>query len=88
MDYRHERSLAPTEPMLNAYKKKAISWDEFAAQFRGLLEEREVEKTLDKTLFDEPAVLLCSEREAEHCHRRLAAEYLAEHWDNARITHL
>jgi len=33
-------------------------------------------------------VLLCSEATPHHCHRRLAAEYLAEHWADVTIEHL
>jgi hypothetical protein len=32
--------------------------------------------------------LLCSEDSAEHCHRRLAAEYLASAWGDLEIVHL
>jgi len=34
------------------------------------------------------AVLLCSEDKPHHCHRRLVAEYLAQHWANVEIVHL
>ncbi|MDD2229889.1 MAG: hypothetical protein PHY48_10810 [Candidatus Cloacimonetes bacterium] len=34
------------------------------------------------------AVLLCSEPVADHCHRRLAAEYIGKHVNNVRIIHL
>jgi uncharacterized protein (DUF488 family) len=87
-EYLHEPLLAPTEEILDAYKKKAIDWDQYARQYRGLLHSREAENKVDRRLFEVPAVLLCSEPTAEHCHRRLAAEYLAEHWGDVRIMHL
>ena len=34
------------------------------------------------------ACLLCSEPTAEHCHRRLVAEYLREQWKEIAIEHL
>jgi uncharacterized protein (DUF488 family) len=34
------------------------------------------------------ACLLCSEETAEHCHRRLVAEYLREKWGEVEIVHL
>ena len=34
------------------------------------------------------AVLLCSEATPHHCHRRLVAEYLLQHWGDISITHL
>lgn len=87
-EYVHEPLLAPTEEILDAYKKKTIDWDRYARQYRDLLAAREAEKRVDRHLFDAPAVLLCSEPTAEHCHRRLAAEYLAEHWNDVKIIHL
>jgi uncharacterized protein (DUF488 family) len=87
-DYVHEPLLAPTEEILDAYKKKAIDWDQYARQYRDLLISREAESKIDRHWFDVPAVLLCSEPTADHCHRRLAAEYMAEHWGDAKIIHL
>ena len=87
-DYRHEPTLAPTEEILDAYKKKRISWEEYAARFVALLTERGVENTIDRRLFDVPTVLLCSEPGPQRCHRRLAAEYLAAKWGDVGIIHL
>jgi uncharacterized protein (DUF488 family) len=39
-------------------------------------------------LFAVPAVLLCSEPTAEHCHRRLVVEYLQAKWGDVKCTHL
>ena len=87
-EYCHAAELSPSQEILDAYKKKAIPWEEYEARFVGLLAERQVEKTVDRRLFEVPAVLLCSEPTAEHCHRRLVAEYLAAKWADARIVHL
>jgi uncharacterized protein (DUF488 family) len=86
-DYVHESQFAPTEQLLDDYRKKRTSWDSYVRIFNGLLAERRVE-TIDRSLFDRPAVLLCSEPTAENCHRRLVAEYLQRHWDDVTITHL
>jgi uncharacterized protein (DUF488 family) len=75
--YRHVPELAPTEDLLDRYRAKALSWDEYAAVYRRLLEERRPERALDVALLDR-GCLLCSEHTADHCHRRLAAEYLRE----------
>ena len=53
-----------------------------------LLRERKVERTLSRDLFAGNPVLLCSEFEAEHCHRRIVAEYLAKKWGGIEIEHL
>ena len=87
-DYRHEPSLAPTKEILDAYKKKEIPWEEYKIRYIDLLHQRGVGQTVDSKLFDVPAVLLCSEPDAEHCHRRLAAEFLAAKWGGAKIVHL
>ena len=86
--YLHEPSLAPTQDMLAAYKKKKGSWEEYAACFLELMAQRQIEKHIQRSLFKTPTVLLCSEATAEHCHRRLVAEYLREKWGEMRITHL
>jgi uncharacterized protein (DUF488 family) len=86
--YQHEPLLSPTEEILDGYKKKAISWEEYEGRFRALLEERRVEETALRQWFEPAAVLLCSEPTAEHCHRRLVAEYLAAKWGDVRIVHL
>jgi uncharacterized protein (DUF488 family) len=52
-----------------------------------LLKERRIEHTLPRKLVDN-AVLLCSEDKPHHCHRRLVAEYLAEHWKGITIEHM
>ena len=87
-DYLHEPILSPTKEILDGYKKKEISWEQYEPRFLALLAEREVEQTIDRRLFEIPTVLLCSEPTAERCHRRLVAEYLAEAWGGARIVHL
>jgi uncharacterized protein (DUF488 family) len=87
-EYVHEPLLAPTEELLVNYRKKRTSWDSYVHIFNGLLAEREIASTLDKALFDRPAVLLCSEPTADQCHRRLVAEYLQRHWDDVTIVHL
>ena len=49
------------------------------------MREREIEATLDPKQFAQPTVLLCSEPTAEHCHRRIVLEYLADQWGGITI---
>ena len=86
--YHEEPLLAPTKDLLDAYKKRRIDWAEYEASYRQLLDQREVARMLDRALFEVPAVLLCSERTPEHCHRRLAVEHLASRWDDVTAVHL
>lgn len=87
--YEHAPQLAPTEDILEAFKKKgAMPWSKYEERFLALMRDRRVETTLDKSSFARRTVLLCSEATPEKCHRRLVAEYLAEHWGNIAIVHL
>lgn len=80
--------MAPTAEILDAYRGKKLSWDEYEALFLKLMAERQVESQLDRALFQRPVVLLCSEATAEHCHRRLVLEYLLDKWGDVTISHL
>ena len=88
IEYLHEPRLAPTKDMLDAYKKFKGSWDEYADQFLRLMAERQVESILDSNMFHLPTTLLCSERDADHCHRRLVLDYLDSKWGSIRSIHL
>jgi uncharacterized protein YeaO (DUF488 family) len=87
-EYVHEKLLAPTQELLDAYKKQKGSWADYERAFLSLMAERRIETAIDKSLFDRPTVLLCSEPTAEHCHRRLVAEYLSQRWGDCRVVHL
>jgi uncharacterized protein (DUF488 family) len=87
-DYVHETLLAPTQEMLDDYKKRGGRWEDYETQFLSLIGERKIEIQLDRSSFAIPTVLLCSEPTPEHCHRRLVLDYLSEKWGGLRITHL
>lgn len=86
--YVHEPLLAPTQEMLDAYKKAKGDWAEYERRFLRLMAERRIEHELDPAAFAGPAALLCSEPTAEHCHRRLVVEYLAQKWGDVHAVHL
>ncbi|MED7928818.1 DUF488 domain-containing protein [Nonomuraea sp. LP-02] len=85
--YAHRLDLAPTQPMLDDYKKHGTSWTAYEDRFLELMQHRHIEDTIPQNLINN-AVLLCSEDKAQHCHRRLVAEYLAQRWNNVTIEHL
>ncbi|HEU4905131.1 MAG TPA: DUF488 domain-containing protein [Solirubrobacterales bacterium] len=88
-DYEHVPLLAPTQEIFDSYKKeKEMSWQRFEQGFQDLMAERRIEEQLNREDFERRTVLLCSEATAEHCHRRLVVEYLAEHWPGLTIVHL
>lgn len=87
IDYVHLPILAPTKEMLDAYKKKHISWEDYECRFITLMAKRQIENKINPEILED-ACLLCSEDEPHYCHRRLVAEYLKEHWGNVRVEHL
>lgn len=89
--YTNEPLLYPEQEMLTAYRKKEINWAEYESRYLVLLAERDVEHRIDRSLWGERPVLLCSEHMPDNCHRRLAATYLREGWGEtlvSRIIHL
>ena len=69
------------------YQKKQIDWKVYETEYKKILDDRNIIKGLDYSIFDN-AVLLCSESTAEHCHRRLLAEYLSQNNNKITISHL
>jgi uncharacterized protein (DUF488 family) len=87
-EYLHEPLLAPTQDMLDDYKKRNGGWTEYEARFLALMAKREIERHLDRASFEIPSALLCSELSPDHCHRRLVLEHLREKWGEIKLTHL
>ncbi|OPZ09653.1 MAG: hypothetical protein BWZ08_00265 [candidate division BRC1 bacterium ADurb.BinA292] len=87
IDYVHLPELAPTEEILEAYRKNKRDWKTFEARFLALMKARKIEETVPKKVLAE-GCLVCSEDKPEHCHRRFVAEYLQAHWGNVEIIHL
>lgn len=87
MDYLHLPALAPTQEMLDRYKKEGGEWQDYERQFLDLMRQRRIEGTISKEAIAD-GCLLCSEDKPHHCHRRLVAEYLKEQWGDVDIVHL
>ena len=87
MDYVHLPDLAPTQEMLDEYKKLKGDWKTYEARFLDLMDKRHIENRIPKEVVAE-GCLLCSEEKPHHCHRRLVAEYLRGHWGDLDISHL
>lgn len=87
MDYLHLPFLAPTQDMLDEYKKRHGSWEVYEQRFLELMKSREIERMVSREVIAE-GCLLCSEDKPHHCHRRLVAEYLKRHWEDVDIQHL
>jgi uncharacterized protein (DUF488 family) len=87
IDYEHELNFAPTKELLEKYRKKKISWDDYTKEYLHLLDERNIKETVNFEGLHE-CCLLCSEHLPQKCHRRLLAEYLRRIDQNIEIIHL
>lgn len=87
MDYVHLPQLAPTQEMLDEYKKQKGDWVRYEQRFLDLMRERQIENTVPRDVIAD-GCLLCSEDKPHQCHRRLVAEYLKKHWGDLDIQHL
>ena len=87
MEYVHLPVLAPTQEMLDDYKKRRGDWQTYEAKFLDLMKQRRIEETVSREVVAD-GCLLCSEDKPHHCHRRLVAEYLKQHWGDVEIRHL
>jgi len=87
IEYLYRSDFAPSKELLNGYKNKSISWKEYKVEYGKIIVQRNVVEKIDWNIFNN-SVLLCSEPTAEHCHRRLFAEYLTQNKSEIKIKHL
>jgi len=79
--YSYQPIFAPSTEIRDTLRKTR-DWAQFEKSFLKLMKERKVLETVDPGLFEGKVVLLCSEAEAEKCHRSLVANLLAQHWSS------
>lgn len=87
LEYVHLPELAPTQEIMDEFKKGNGDWGHYERRFLDLMAKRQVEKTVPRALL-ENGCLLCSEDKPARCHRRLAAEYLKIQWGDVEIEHI
>ena len=85
--YEYHPEFAPTAEILTRYKDGRITWPDYERMYRELLATRQPTAGLSPTDLDR-ICLLCTEKSATQCHRRLAAEYIAEQIPDIEIVHL
>ena len=85
--YKHLPILAPTKEILDAYKTKKISWIDYELKYINLINKRKIENELKNIDFNN-ACLLCSEKTADKCHRRLAADIIKDMFMVDKVIHL
>lgn len=85
--YEYHPEFAPTGEILAGYKDGRITWPDYERMYRELLVARHpiagrVSSDLDRIC------LLCTEKSAMQCHRRLAAECITSQFPDVEIVHL
>jgi len=72
------RELAPSIELLNDYKNRKISWEEYEERYLKEIEKRKgpINKLIGLVKEKGVLTLLCAEKEDKYCHRRLLKEYL------------
>jgi len=82
-EYKHCLEYAPTKDILEDYKKKQITWNEYVERYNCLMEKRANYLDFTKEFAQYTSIcLLCSEPTPEQCHRRLIAEMIAKSMPN------
>jgi len=86
--YKAIPEFSPTKELLKTYQKDK-DWKKYEKCFLDLIKERKLERFKDILLDEKERVcLLCSEAEADKCHRRLLAEFFSRLEDKVDIIHL
>ncbi len=85
--YEYHPEFAPTSEILAGYKDGRITWPDYERMYRELLTARHPTAGLAPADLDR-ICLLCTEKSALQCHRRLAAEYIAVKIPDIEIVHL
>lgn len=88
IEYEHHPELAPTPELLDAYKADG-DWSAYERGFLPLLTERSAGMIGNELLsrYQHPC-LLCAEPTADYCHRRIVAEWWAQHLPGVKVVHL
>ena len=87
MGYVHVPLLAPTQDMLDRFKKLKGQWNTYETEVLALMRQRAIETNVTREIMD-GGCMLCSEDTPERCHRRLVGEYLRDKWGDVEIVHL
>ena len=85
--YEYHPEFAPTAEILAGYKDGRITWPNYEKMYRELLAARHPTAELAAVALDR-ICLLCTEKSALQCHRRLAAEHIAAQFPDIEIVNL
>lgn len=85
--YEYHPEFAPSTEILTGYKDGHLTWTDYERVYRELLASRQPTAGLELAVLNR-ICLLCTEKSAAQCHRRLAAEYIATQFPDTEIVHL
>lgn len=87
--YKHCIEYAPTKEILDGYKKKSMTWNDYVEQYNNLMIKRGNYKNFvaDFNSYDN-ICLLCSEPTAEQCHRKLIAKLIKQTDSHVTVKHI
>jgi uncharacterized protein YeaO (DUF488 family) len=76
-------SLAPSKELLNDYKYKGISWDEYTERYYDEIKNSEqaqfdISSICTRLILGHDITLYCYEKSTDNCHRHLLAELFKE----------
>ena len=76
-DYVHEPLLAPEEAAFKAHRRGELEWKDFRKAYMKMAAARSIETVVDwPKILRRRTALLCSEPDAERCHRGLIVAHL------------
>ncbi len=85
--YVHLPQFCPTNELMDGYKQRRLTWQEYEKRFLALMTERQVENTVSRESLNY-GCLLCSEDKPDRCHRSLVGRYLSARLGNLEVVHL
>ena len=87
--YQYEPVFAPTKELMDSFKAKKISEEQFEDEFLTLMKARNALLYFEENFLRERCIcLLCSEDTPEHCHRRILAEMIIEKYPHISLVHI
>jgi len=85
--YAHLPQFCPTNEIMDGYKSRRLTWQEYEKRFLALMTERKVENSVSRESLNY-GCLLCSEDKPDRCHRSLVGRYLSDRLGSLEVIHL
>jgi uncharacterized protein (DUF488 family) len=88
--YVHDPRFAPQAETISTYRKGKGAFGPFREEFMKTMEERRIREVIRADYSDrlDRCCLLCSEKDADSCHRKIVAELMQEVYPDLEVIHL